>query len=99
MHLVPGYLAAERVRQMAVSNHDLHVAEQRLDAYAAISFPRSPDFACVGALVICNYLAVAEADEPVDEIVGLIGRGVDPLVGDRFKGSGFWRSEGAQTLP
>jgi len=59
---------------MAVSYHDLHVSKQRLDAYAAISLSRAPDFACVGALVICHHLAVAEAYEAVDEIVGLIAK-------------------------
>src|SRR5580658_9377663 len=74
----------ERIRQMSVRHHDLHVAEQRRYADTAESLSCASDFACVSTLVIRDHFALGEAYEVVDEVIGLIARHVNSVVWNRF---------------
>jgi hypothetical protein len=69
---------------MAIRNYYLHISELRSNPDAAVSLSCPPDFACVG-FVIRQNLAVGEAHETTHEIVSLVARYVDPVIGNRLQ--------------
>src|ERR1700691_5360253 len=76
---------AKRIRQMAIGHEDLHVAETRRYADAPVSLAGTSDFAGVCLQVIREHLAVSEANESVDEVVGTVARHIDAVVWNRFE--------------
>src|SRR3984957_1987960 len=85
-YLIAANVMSERIGQVPIRGHDLHLAELRFNAYPAIKLSRLTELRAIGVPVIGDHFAAGKTNERICEIIDAIWRYVDAIFGYKAQG-------------